>query len=76
MIHPNIVFYMFEDFRCVEIDGLYRLHYDYEITCWSGSHLTWSYAIAVPSIIAWVFGAPLVAFLHMIKLYRDKSYTK
>lgn len=76
MLHPNIVFYSFEDFRCVEIDGVQRLHYDYEITCWNSAHLSWTYTVAVPCLLVWVFGAPMLAFLSMTKLYRDKSLTK
>ena len=64
---------MLEQFRCVEIDGIDRLHADYEINCWTASHSTWSYLIALPTLIVWGLFAPFLCFAIMSKLYRDKS---
>ena len=72
MITPNIVYQMFEDFRCLEIDGVERLHADYEITCWDTVHLTYSYAIAIPTLIVWGLLAPFGVFASLSKIYRDK----
>jgi hypothetical protein len=38
--------------------------------CWTGSHWTWVFLVAVPSIILWVVGIPVVGFRV---LARNKS---
>lgn len=34
LMHPNIVNYMFKNFKCVDLDGSLRLEEDFEIECW------------------------------------------
>ena len=58
---------MFNDFNCKSIDGTQRVYLDLEIVCWSSVHSFWSFAVAMPGIIAWGLGIPAFAFFLMAK---------
>jgi len=70
LIHPNIVDYMFKDFRCVDIDGDKRLLDDMQIQCWNRAHSIVTYYIAIPSMIVWGLGLP---FFALIMIHRSKK---
>ncbi|CDW88390.1 UNKNOWN [Stylonychia lemnae] len=48
---------------CDNIDGEQRLHSFLESTCYEGPHYFWSIYVAMPSIIFWGLGIPLIAFI-------------
>lgn len=54
----------------MNIDGTQRVKNDLEIVCYQGSHLLYSLAIALPSIIVWGLGIPLFAYVLM---YRERN---
>ena len=68
LIHPNIVQYMFFDFKCYDIEDEIRVINDLEIICWSELHSFFSFFIALPSLIIWGAGIPAFAFLLMRKV--------
>ena len=70
LVHPNIVQTMFQNFRCLDINGTSRLLTDLEVVCSSGLHKFFSYIVAIPSIVVWGIGIPLFALLL---LSRDKE---
>lgn len=62
-VHPHIVNGLYRNFRCVDVDGTYRLEDDYEVECWSGDHSFWTYTVVIPALIVWGIGVPLI---HMV----------
>ncbi len=65
--HPNIVQYMLYQFKCIDVDGVQRLKYDLEIECWTPIHSTFTFAVALPALILWGLGMPVVAFWFLSK---------
>lgn len=67
LIHPNIVLQMFEDLRCVDVDGESRLHDDLEILCWCKAHTQVTFYIALPSLLVWGLGIPFFGFIALTR---------
>jgi hypothetical protein len=68
LFHPTMTFSSLSVFQCVQIDeNEYKmlLHMDYD--CYSTEHIIWSVFIALPMLIVWVIGTPLVAFFVLFK---------
>lgn len=70
-VHPNIVQYMFFNFKCLEVDGDSRVEDDLEVVCWSSVHKFYSLFVAVPSIIVWGLGIPFFAFLLLSRVRKS-----
>ncbi|CDW82324.1 UNKNOWN [Stylonychia lemnae] len=66
LVHPSLVTYSFNDFKCKEVDGQYRVQDDLEIICWSPEHTFYSYFVALPCIIVWGLGIPFFALSILI----------
>lgn len=64
---PNILQFMVYQFKCIDIDGENRLKVDLEIMCWGSSHSLFSYIVAMPALIVWGAGLPLLAFFFLTK---------
>jgi hypothetical protein len=45
-----------------------RLEDDFEIKCWENAHKTWTLSVALPSMIFWGLGIPLLALIYLYKL--------
>jgi hypothetical protein len=74
MIHPNVVKSMFSAFSCLEVDpGELWLRTDLETRCWVGAHNKFSFGVALPGLIVWGVGIPLVA-LHLLIRKRRSLY--
>ncbi|CDW72107.1 UNKNOWN [Stylonychia lemnae] len=71
LVHPNIVHYMFNNFKCINIDGDNMLLYDLEINCWGDVHSLFSYFIALPSIFVWGLGIPFFALILLMKVRKN-----
>lgn len=71
IIHPNIVKTSIYGFRCANLGNtfspVYYLEMDYEMQCWESSHLKWVFIVALPSLVVWGFGIPMMAFFHIRK---------
>lgn len=67
LVHPNIVIYMFNSFNCTEIDGERRMLYELEVACWKSEHFRYCSMVALPSLVIWGFGIPLVAWIVLAR---------
>jgi hypothetical protein len=61
--YPNIMQFMLNLFKCIDVDGESRLKIDLEIGCWTPYHQIFAYAVALPSLIVWGVGLPILAFI-------------
>jgi len=63
-------------FQCLQIDeGEYRMKNNMEFGCYSVDHILWIFLIAVPMLVVWVFGSPILVLTILIK-NRDKLSDK
>ena len=67
LAYPNIIQFMLYAFKCIDIDGEMRLKADLEILCWTQVHSIYAYVIALPALIVWGLGLPLLAFWNLTK---------
>ena len=62
ILQPNIVETCFEMFRCknflTEEDPIYYMDKEPQVKCWTGTHIIWSLAVALPALIFWAFLLP------------------
>jgi len=63
--YPNIMQFMLNIFKCIEIEGEMRLKADLEILCWSTHHHLITFFVALPSLIVWGVGLPILAFVWL-----------
>eukprot|EP00347_Sterkiella_histriomuscorum_P005934 403354704 len=71
LAHPSIVQYMFNDFKCKDIEGEQRVYSDLEVTCWDVQHYIYSYFVALPSIIVWGLGIPFFALILLLRVRKN-----
>ncbi|CDW74086.1 UNKNOWN [Stylonychia lemnae] len=67
LVHPSLVTFSFNDFKCKDVDGQLRVQDDLEIVCWSPEHTFYSYFVALPCIVVWGLGIPFFALAILIK---------
>jgi hypothetical protein len=68
LMHPMLTKVGFEIFQWVKVDeGKFQVKIDLEIECFSWEHMKWSLLLAVPIIIVWVIGAPLLMLIILIR---------
>ena len=60
---PNIMQFMLGMFKCIDVDGEMRLRADLEIMCWTSNHYMITFFVALPSLIVWGVGLPVLAFI-------------
>jgi hypothetical protein len=66
MILPSLTSIGFSMVNCYEIEsGEYWLESDLDNQCWNEEHKKWFYIVALPTLVIWVFGMPVTAFLIM-----------
>ncbi|CDW91326.1 UNKNOWN [Stylonychia lemnae] len=68
LVHPSLVTFSFNAFKCKEIDEQERVQVDLEILCWSQEHTFYSCLVALPCIIVWGLGIPFFALSILIKM--------
>ena len=67
LLHPTIVKSTFSLFECQRIeDDVYKMKAYSGFDCYSTEHITWIMLLAVPSLILWVIGIPLLAFIVLL----------
>lgn len=71
LAHPNIVQYMFYNFKCMTIDTEQRVTEDLEVVCWDENHKFFSYFVAIPSIIVWGLGIPFFALILLTRIRKN-----
>ena len=74
MVHPNIVQYMVQNFKCMDVDGDNRLLLDLELLCYSIQHKLFSIVVVGPSLLVWGLGIPFFGFVLLLK-EKDKLKT-
>jgi hypothetical protein len=68
LIHPNIVNMMFSVFSCKDLDdGEKYLILSYDIKCWTTEHTFWATAVALPCLMIWGLGIPIVVMLGLVR---------
>ena len=67
IVHPSIARIYFETFNCIGVAQESRLRLDISSLCFQGSHIVQVSVLALPSILAWVIGVPLVSLIVLIK---------
>lgn len=67
IIHPSISRIYFQTFNCLDVDGEQRLREDLSTLCYEGKHMIEVVVLAVPAIIVWTFGVPVVILGVLVK---------
>lgn len=67
LTYPTITSYAVSFQTCIEIEGIQYLEIDTTVICWSIEHKEIMYYYAIPVIIVWVIGFPVMIFLMMFK---------
>ncbi|TNV88029.1 hypothetical protein FGO68_gene8850 [Halteria grandinella] len=67
LVHPTITREMFNIFNCKTIEGINRLYIDLDVVCYQGMHSVASLGIALPSIIIYSAGIPLIGLFVIFK---------
>mmetsp|Transcript_20803 Transcript_20803/g.19837 ORF Transcript_20803/g.19837 Transcript_20803/m.19837 type:complete len:239 (-) Transcript_20803:241-957(-) len=70
MLYPTITSYTFGIFNCVTIEEVSYLVRDFNVVCYSDSHIKSILVFGLPSLFIWVIGFPVGLY---IMLYRRKS---
>ena len=61
VVYPKLVNSTFSLFNCLEVlPGEWWLRRDMAIRCWDHKHTVYALGLALPSIVIWVFGVPLL----------------
>ena len=68
LLHPSLTQYCLRIFKCVEIgEGNNKVEMDITTDCWSANHLKWVFTLALPMLIFYVFGCPMIALAILFK---------
>jgi hypothetical protein len=74
--YPNIMQFMLSLLKCMDIDGEMRLKADLEIVCWSSNHQLFTHFVALPSIIVWGIGLPLLGLIVLANKSKEIESNK
>jgi hypothetical protein len=69
ILHPSIARVYFSQFNCITVGDSSFLRDDITTECFQGVHIIQSMVIALPAILIWIFGVPIVI---AIILYKNK----
>jgi len=70
LLPPTATSLSFSMFSCKRLgagDDDYYLLLDLTQRCWTPSHYAWIWGVAVPTIVLFVFGFPLLSFLYLAR---------
>jgi hypothetical protein len=68
LLHPTLTSTALGMFQWIEIDdGVSQVRIDLEMKWYSLEHISWWFFVAVPMLVVWVFGCPLLALLALYK---------
>ena len=68
ILHPVLWRVAFEMFEWVKVDtNLYKVKLDLDIVCFSLEHMAWWAMIALPILIIWAAGCPILVFIILFK---------
>ena len=60
LFYPTLVGYLASSINCTKLEDDFRLYDDLEQICYTGRHLEIMTQIALPGILLWAFGVPLL----------------
>jgi len=76
IMYPTLVRFPFELLQCRDVDGERWLERDLEERCFEGNHLTMLISVAIPALLLYALGIPLLSFAtlntHRHKLSTNK----
>ena len=68
LLHPKLAEQSLGFFRCVDIDeGVSKVRVSTDIECYSSEHIKWIFTLAIPILVIWVIGMPVIALIIMFK---------
>ncbi|TNV88133.1 hypothetical protein FGO68_gene10720 [Halteria grandinella] len=67
LIHPTLTREMLNLFNCKNIEGTERLFKDLQVVCYEGKHSLVAFGVALPCIIIYSIGIPLMGFWVIYK---------
>jgi len=67
ILHPSIARVYFSQFNCINVGDSSFLREDIATECFQGTHIIHSMVIALPAIVIWVFGVPIVIAIILWK---------
>jgi predicted outer membrane repeat protein len=67
-MQPMVLQSSLQMFPCVEVEAgsLWLLH-DMHIACWEGEHQVYAFAVALPAIVIWCIGTPLLFWMLLFR---------
>ena len=73
-LHPTLVKEVLGFFQCTEeINGRRYLIEDVDVVCYSANHMFHIYLMAIPVLVIYIFGLPIITFLVLWK-YQEKLF--
>lgn len=55
-------------YYCMQLEiGEYWIYTNLNIRCWDSKHLLWSLLVGIPSMLVYVIGFPVLAFMILHK---------
>jgi hypothetical protein len=67
LVHPSITQSMINMFNCQDFDGDNRLVGDLQVICFKDLHVYFAWYLALPCLVIWGLGIPLIVFVMMRK---------
>ncbi len=71
LVQTNVILTCLELFSCQNLsspeDPKYFLTSNSDLRCWTGSHLIWSFGVALPLLLIWAVLLPVILFLKTRK---------
>lgn len=67
-MQPIVLQVSLQMYSCVEVEiGTSWLLHDMEVACWQGAHLTFAFGVALPAMLIWSVGTPLLLWGLLFK---------
>ncbi|CAI2377736.1 unnamed protein product [Moneuplotes crassus] len=77
LFHPTLTLKALSLFLCTEVDkDDYRMTHHMEYSCYSKDHIAWIAFEAIPTLLIWVIGLPLIALWVLIKYRKNLNEMK
>jgi beta-lactamase regulating signal transducer with metallopeptidase domain len=67
LVHPDITKQTLSIFNCTKVEDKYYLTEEINQECYDKRHTFMIIVIAIPSLVLWIFGIPLLALLALIR---------
>ena len=67
LIHPTVVKVMLSVFSCTRIEEDWWLTDELNIRCWDDEHVSYGLRVALPALLGWGIGMPVVCLVLLFK---------